>query len=273
MDVSKRFLVKPGSKIKLGEWDPGETLGMDRAEAERRLDENAEAIGRLQYRLYAEHTRSLLIILQGMDAAGKDSTVRHVLRYVNPQGVLVTSFKKPTDNELAHDFLWRIHRQTPRKGHIRVFNRSQYEDVLVVRVESLVPEDVWSKRYDLINAFEKNLVEGGTTIIKIYLNISEQRQREKLMRRLTDPDRAWKFEAADFETRKKWPAYMKAYDDVLEKCSTEHAAWHIVPTDKKWFRLFVISQIVRGTLERLNPRLPPLKIEPEAAMRLLDGID
>ncbi len=273
MDVTRKFLVKPGSKFKMGDWDPGETLGMDRAEAERRLDENAEAIGKLQYRLYAEHERSLLIVLQGMDAAGKDSTVRHVMRHVNPQGVLVTSFKRPTHHELLRDFLWRVHRQTPRKGHIRVFNRSHYEDVLVVRVESLVPESVWARRYALINDFERNLCEGGTHIIKIYLNISEGRQREKLMRRLTDPDRAWKFEAADFETRKKWDQYMRAYEDAIGKCSTEHAPWHVVPTDKKWFRLFVISQIIRSALEGLNPQLPPLKIEPEAAMRLLDGID
>jgi len=273
MDVTKRFRVEPGSKIKLDEWDPAETLGMDRTEAERLLSENAEAIGKLQYRLYAEHKKSLLVVLQGMDAAGKDSTVRHVMRDVNPQGVLVTSFKRPTDHELAHDFLWRVHRQTPRKGHIRVFNRSHYEDVLVVRVNSLVSESVWSKRYGLINDFEKNLVASGTEIIKIYLNISPERQREKLMRRLTDPDRAWKFEPADFETRKNWSHYMRAYDDAIERCSTEHAPWHIVPTDKKWFRLYVISQIVRDTLERLGPQLPPLRIEPDVAMRLLDGID
>ncbi len=273
MDVTKQFRVKPGERVRLSDWDPGETLGMDREECERRLAENTEAIGRLQHRLYAEHKRSVLVVLQAMDAAGKDSTVRHVLRDVNPQGVLVTSFKRPTSNELAHDFLWRIHRRTPRRGHIRVFNRSHYEDVLVVRVESLVPKEVWSRRYDAINDFERNLCESGTEIVKIYLNISPERQREKLVRRLTDPDRAWKFEPADFETRKKWAHYMEAYEDAISRCSTDNAPWFIVPTNRKWFRLFTISQILRDTLERMDPQLPPLKIEPEAAMRLLDGID
>ncbi|MFI4896732.1 MAG: polyphosphate kinase 2 family protein [Phycisphaerales bacterium JB059] len=273
MDVTKEFRVEPGKKVDLKDWDPGETLDMDRDEAEERLEENARVIGKLQHRLYAEHKRSLLVVLQAMDAAGKDSTVRHVLREVNPQGVLVTSFKKPTSHELARDFLWRIHRRTPRRGHIRVFNRSHYEDVLVVRVENLVPESVWKKRYEAINDFERMIHESGTEIIKIYLNISKDRQREKLMRRLTDPDRAWKFEAADFETRKKWDDYMEAYEDAITRCNTEHAPWFIVPTDKKWFRLYVISQIIRDTLERMDPKLPPLKIEPAAAMRLLDGID
>lgn len=274
MDVTKRFRLDPGDRLKLESWDPDETLGMDRDEAERRLADNAEAIGRLQHRLYAEHKHSLLVVLQAMDAAGKDSTVRHVFREVNPQGVLVTSFKKPTSHELARDFLWRIHRRTPRKGHIRIFNRSHYEDVLVVRVENLVPEDVWKKRYDAINDFERMIHESGTRIVKIYLNISKDRQREKLMRRLTDPTRAWKFEAGDFETRKKWGDYMEAYEDAITRCNADHAPWYIVPTNRKWFRLFVISQIVRDTLERIDPQLPPLKIEPAAAMRLLeDGVD
>ena len=274
MNVTERFRAKAGERIKLKDWDPGETLGMDREDAERRLAANAEAIARLQHRLYAEHERSLLVVLQAMDAAGKDSTVRHVFREVNPQGVLVTSFKKPTSHELARDFLWRIHRRTPRRGHIRIFNRSHYEDVLVVRVENLVPENVWKNRYRAINDFERLLHESGTRIIKIYLNISKDRQREKLMRRLTDPDRAWKFEAGDFETRKKWDAYMEAYEDAITSCNAEHAPWFIVPTNKKWFRLYVISQIVRDALEEMDPKLPPLKIEPSVAMRLLeDGVD
>lgn len=274
MDVTRRFRAKAGEKVDLKDWDPDETLGMDRADAEARLEANAQAIGKLQHRLYAEHKRSLLVVLQAMDAAGKDSTVRHVFRDVNPQGVLVTSFKKPTSHELARDFLWRIHRRTPRKGHIRIFNRSQYEDVLVVRVENIVPEDVWKKRYDAINDFERMIHQSGTEIIKIYLNVSKERQREKLMRRLTDPDRAWKFEAADFETRKKWDQYMEAYEDAITKCNTEHASWYIVPTNRKWFRLYVISEIIRETLERMDPQLPPLKIEPSVAMRLLeDGVD
>ncbi len=274
MDVITQFRAQAGKKVRLADWDPDETLGMDRADAEARLQDNAQAIGKLQHRLFAEGKRSLLVVLQAMDAAGKDSTVRHVLRDVNPQGVLVTSFKKPTSHELAHDFLWRIHRRTPRKGHIRVFNRSQYEDVLVVRVENIVPEEVWEKRYQAINDFERTISESGTRIIKIYLNISKDRQREKLMRRLTDPDRAWKFDASDFKKREQWPAYMEAYEDAITRCNTDEAPWFIVPTNKKWFRLYVISQIIRDALEEMDPQLPPLKIDPAVAMRLLeDGVD
>jgi PPK2 family polyphosphate:nucleotide phosphotransferase len=215
----------------------------------------------------------VLIVLQAMDAAGKDSTIRRVFGRVNPQGVQVKSFKRPTEDELAHDFLWRVHMHTPRRGHIALFNRSHYEDVLVARVDNLVPEARWRKRYESINGFEQALINGGTEIVKIYLHLSKDRQREKLEERLTDPTKNWKFETGDLETRQKWDHYMHAYEDAISICNTEHAQWHIVPTDRKWYRVWVVSEIVRATLEGIAPTFPEPKLDPTAAMRLLEQMN
>ncbi|GAB5496888.1 MAG: polyphosphate kinase 2 family protein [Phycisphaerales bacterium] len=266
MSAHDLHIVKPGTKVRLDNIDPSKTPGLsgpndlEKAAAIRELAQNTEAMKLLQRRLYAESERSLLVVLQGMDCGGKDGTIRHVLGPLNPQGVRVASFKKPTDEELSHDFLWRIHRQAPARGEVGVFNRSHYEDVLVVRVLNLVPKDRWSTRYDRINEFERNLAESGTRILKFMLHISKDEQKERLEARLADPDKAWKFNMSDLETRSRWDEYMEAYEDALTKCSTEHAPWFVIPADKKWYRNWAISSIVRRELESMDPK-PPAKAE------------
>ncbi len=271
-DPINDYRADPGDTISLKDFKTDDAQGVDREHIEARTEENAIAIADLQHKLYADHNRSLLIVLQAMDAAGKDSTIRKVFARVNPQGVQVKSFKRPTPDELAHDFLWRVHLHTPRRGHIAIFNRSHYEDVLVARVDNLVPESQWSKRYQVINGFEQGLVNGGAEIIKIYLHLSKDRQREKLQDRLTDPEKNWKFEAGDIQTRAKWQDYMHAYEDAITKCNTEHAPWYIVPTDRKWYRVWAISEIVRTTLERMNPQYPQPKLDPISALKLLEQL-
>ena len=216
----------------------------------------------LQYRLWAEKRRSVLVVLQGMDTAGKDGTIRHVFGALNPQGVRVEGFKQPTPEELAHDYLWRVHRKTPGHGRIVVFNRSHYEDVLVVRVHGLVPEDVWCWRYEEINAFERLLAGSGTTILKVFLHISKGEQKQRLQARLDEPDKLWKCSMGDLAERKRWAEYQEAYTDALSRCSTEHAPWFVVPADSKWYRNWSISSIVRRALEEMDPRPPRAEIDP-----------
>lgn len=271
MDISK-YRVEPGTRVDLSQWSTDDTEGVERDLVQARFAENVEQISALQHRLYAEHKRSVLVVLQAMDAAGKDSTIRHVFGAVNPQGVQVKAFKRPTEEELSRDFLWRVHQHTPKRGHIQVFNRSHYEDVLVVRVNGLVPEERWRARYEIMNQFEALLAQAGTQIVKIYLHVSKDRQKEKLLRRLTDPSRNWKFEAADFETRSKWDDYMRAYEDAISKCSTGVAPWYIVPTDRKWYRVAIVSEIIRQTLEGIEPKFPEPSIDPHAALKLLDKL-
>jgi PPK2 family polyphosphate:nucleotide phosphotransferase len=206
--------------------------------------------------MYAENKCSLLIILQALDAGGKDGTVNHVLSAMNPQGCRVYGFKAPSPEELAHDYLWRIHQVTPRKGYVAVFNRSHYEDVLVARVHNLVPKDVWSKRYDEINAFEKQLSDNDTHIIKFYLHIDKDEQLARFKQRLDDPDRQWKISESDYIEREHWNDYRKAYDEAISRCSTKHAPWYIIPANHKWFRNLAVSQILVDMLESLNMRLP-----------------
>jgi len=213
----------------------------------------------LQEKLYAEHKRAVLFVIQAMDTGGKDGTIRKVFGNLNPQGCRVWSFKAPNSLELDHDYLWRVHAQMPRKGEIGIFNRSQYEDVLIVRVHNLVPEHVWEKRYDQINAFEKMLSDEGTTIVKLYLHISRDEQKKRLEARLADPQKHWKFNIADIKERELWDDYTKAYEDVLSKTSTEWAPWYIIPANYKWYRNFVISRIALETLKHLDPHYP----EPE----------
>jgi PPK2 family polyphosphate:nucleotide phosphotransferase len=207
--------------------------------------------------LWAESKHALLIVLQALDAGGKDGAIRHVFRGVNPQGCQVTSFKVPTEEELDHDFLWRIHKATPRRGYIGIFNRSHYEDVLVVRVRNLAPESVWQQRYEQINQFEKLLAETGTTILKFFLYISKEEQRERFEARLQDPRKNWKFSMGDVEDRGYWGDYMRAYEDALSRCSTPWAPWHIIPANHKWYRNLVVSQIIVEALDKLDMHYPP----------------
>jgi PPK2 family polyphosphate:nucleotide phosphotransferase len=252
-----QFRIEAGHRAHLGRRDPRDLKPFpDRAAAEEQSLRDVVAIDQLQMRLYAERTRSLLVILQGMDTSGKDGTVRHVFKEVSPLGTSVTAFKKPSDEELAHDFLWRAHMVTPRRGYIGIFNRSHYEDVLIGRVRKLARKAELDARYDQINAFEKLLVETGTTILKFMLNISKKEQGERLQERLDKPDHRWKFNPGDLEERKLWARYMAAYERVLDRCSTDWAPWYVIPSDHKWARNAAVAGIVREKLEEMNPRFP-----------------
>jgi len=257
----KEFKVEPGVKIELDKWDPNVIAGSisEKSEAKDRLDELNYQLEELQELLYAEHKRKLLVILQAMDTGGKDGVIRHVFDGVNPQGVKVASFKVPTQNELDHDYLWRVHKHTPAKGEIAIFNRSHYEDVLVVRVHSLVPEHIWSRRYAHINSFEKMLSDEGTTILKFFLNIDLNEQKERLQARLDDPNKNWKFSLGDLEERKLWLDYMRAYEEVLTRTSTEWAPWYIIPSNHKWYRNLVIASIMVETMKGFSMSYPDPK--------------
>ncbi len=245
-----------GERVRLADYAPDFTGSHNKQSAQELLDSNLARLRELQNVLYAEHKHAVLIILQGMDASGKDGTIRHVMRGINPQGVQVTSFKVPTAEELDHDFLWRIHRHTPGRGMIAIFNRSHYEDVLVVRVEELVPRSVWEARYEHINAFERLLADSGVTILKFFLHISKAEQKKRFEERLRSPEKQWKFAVGDLQVRQKWDDYMAAYEDALTRCNTPWAPWYIVPADRKWYRNLVISSVLVETLERLDMRYP-----------------
>jgi PPK2 family polyphosphate:nucleotide phosphotransferase len=268
--MAKPKTFAPGKRIALDDIDPADTgkyKDKDAAAAEE--EKWLKKLFDLQARLSAESQQALLIVLQGLDAAGKDGTIRHVFAGVNPQACQVHSFKAPTPNELAHDFLWRIHTACPPRGVIGIFNRSHYEDVLAVRVEKLLPEKVWRKRYDQINEFERTLTESGTRVLKFYLHISKKEQRARIKERLQDPSRNWKFSESDLDTRSKWRPYREAFDDALTLCNTEWAPWHVVPADSKWYRNVVIAETVVETLEDMNPKYPKPKIELEKYRALL----
>jgi PPK2 family polyphosphate:nucleotide phosphotransferase len=257
-NFSKELMLKPGEKTKLGQWDPDNTLGWKKGRrTQHDRAKSLEGLDALQYLLYAERKHALLIVLQGIDAAGKDGTIRHVMAGVNPQGCTVTPFKVPSPEEAAHDFLWRIHKAVPARGDIGIFNRSHYEDVLVVRVHELVPRQVWSRRYHQINEFEKILTENNVKILKFFLHISKEEQQKRFQERIDDPDRRWKISEADFDERKFWNEYVSAYEDALGKCGTEHAPWYVVPANKKWFRNLAVSHIICETLEGLKMKFPP----------------
>lgn len=254
---TKELIVKPGKKVHLSKYDPDETLGWKKGRAlEASFDKAAQILNKRQYLLYAEHKRAVLIVLQGIDSAGKDGTIRHVMAGVNPQGCKVTSFKVPSVEEAAHDFLWRIHKAVPEHGDIGIFNRSHYEDVLVVRVHKLVPKEVWSKRYDQINSFERILTENNVKILKFFLHISKDEQKKRFLKRIDDPDRRWKISEADFHERKFWDEYVEAYEDALTKCTTDDAPWFIIPSNKKWFRNLAVSHIIAETLEGMDMKFP-----------------
>lgn len=258
--MSNEHMVKPGSKVSLKDFPPDYTGKYRRKEqAEEDLGAGCDELVRLQELLYAEHKHSILIVLQAMDTAGKDGTIRHVMSGVNPQGCSVTAFKAPTPEELDHDYLWRVHKAVPPKGMIGIFNRSYYEDVLIVRVHKLVPEKVWRQRYEQINCFEEYLADNGTTILKFYLHISKEEQKKRLQERLDDPRKRWKFALADLAERKLWPDYMQAYEDMLNRTSTDWAPWYLVPANNKWYRNLVVARTIVQTLRKLDMRYPEPK--------------
>ncbi len=268
MKYVNRFRVAPGSKVKLKDIDPAFKDQHESHEgAAEEIEQHQKKLRELQELLYAEGHRSLLICLQGMDTAGKDGTIKHILGAMNPQGCRVVGFRQPSAEELAHDFLWRIHRSVPARREVVIFNRSHYEDVLVVRVHNLVKQAVWSLRYDQINAFEKGLVEGNTHILKFYLHISKQEQLSRFKERLDDPAKQWKISEADYKERKFWDDYMAAYEDVLSRCSTREAPWFIIPSDHKWFRNLAIARIVVEYLEGLNMKYPSPSVDLEQIRR------
>lgn len=255
------FRVRPGSKVDLGKLDPGQTFGLTKHEAKPLLKDSVKRLRDQQTRLWANgesgQAPAILIVLQGMDTAGKDGTIKHVFRGLNPSGTRVASFKVPTARELAHDYLWRVHRVVPARGEICIFNRSHYEDVLVVRVHDLVPAPVWRRRYGEIEAFERLLTDSGTRIAKFFLHISREEQRERLEARLARPEKRWKFKKGDLAERARWDDYAAAYHDALTKCSTEGAPWYVVPADHKWFRNLVVGEIIAALLEDQELGWPP----------------
>jgi PPK2 family polyphosphate:nucleotide phosphotransferase len=260
-----RFRVEPGTRAHLNRRDPGDLKSFsDRKAAERQSIKDGEAIDILQDRLYAEGKRALLVVLQGIDSAGKDGTIKHVFKETGALGVVVTAFKKPSEEELAHDFLWRVHLAAPRRGFIGIFNRSHYEDVLVGRVRKLAPKDEIEARYDQINAFEKILADNGTRILKFMLHISKKEQAERLQERLDKLNHRWKFNPSDLDDRKLWDEYQTAYDVMLDRCSNAWAPWHVIPADHKWARNAAIAAIVRETLEEMNPRYPKPDWDPKS---------
>jgi len=263
-DTLPNFVVKPGSRVSIDRHDPADTGTFeDKEGAEKQVKRNVERLNELQEVLYAENRRSVLLVLQGMDGSGKDGTVQHVMSGLNPMGVTVVSFKKPTEEELDHDYLWRVHKVCPARGDITVFNRSHYEDVLVVRVLKMIDKAECKRRYRQINEFERMLADNGTTIIKCFLHISKDEQRERLEARLHDPLKNWKFQPADLDVRKQWGDYMGkggAYEDMLNATSTEAAPWHVIPADKKWFRNLAVSSLLVSMLEGMKLKMPrPVK--------------
>jgi PPK2 family polyphosphate:nucleotide phosphotransferase len=260
----QQFKVPPHTRVKLKDIDPAfkddyeshKTADKEVAKLQKRLQE-------LQLLLYAQRRHSLLICLQAVDTGGKDGTISHVLGAMNPQGCRVVAFRQPSAEELAHDFLWRAHQAVPARGEVVIFNRSYYEDVLIVRVHNLVPEDVWSRRYDLINAFEKDLIDNDTHILKFYLHISKEEQLKRFADRLDDPSKQWKISEADYKERRFWDDYVSAFEDALSRCSTEHAPWFIIPANHKWFRNLAVARIVVEHLEALNMKYPKPTVDIE----------
>ena len=258
---SKKLMVKPGKDVNLADHDPDDTHGLTKAMADRQLEKHRVKLDQLQELLYAGKQHALLIVLQAMDAGGKDGTIRHVMAGVNPQSCHVASFKAPTDLELGHDFLWRVHKVVPIKGTIGIFNRSHYEDVLIARVHKLVPKSVWSKRYAHINDFERLLADSDVKILKFFLHISKDEQLRRFQSRLSDPAKNWKLSMPDFSEREHWDEYMEAYEDALTKCSTKHAPWYVIPSNQKWFRNYAISCIAIEALERMKLKYPPASVD------------
>ena len=251
----------PSGKFLLSAIDPAKTPGTTKAKAARELAKDAAILGELQERLYAEGRRSLLLVLQGTDTSGKDGSISHVIRAMNPQGCKITAFKQPTSEERKHGFLWRVRKALPPPRYIGVFNRSHYEDVGIVRVHNLVPERVWRARYAQINAFEREVTRRGTTIVKVFLHVSFEEQTRRLLARLDDPKKRWKFQPGDVEERALWDAYIAAYDDAIARCSTSVAPWHVVPADHKWYRNWAVTRLLIETLREMDPQYPTPKLD------------
>jgi PPK2 family polyphosphate:nucleotide phosphotransferase len=261
-NLVNNFVVGPNTQIEFSNWDPEFTGGIYKNYAENLLDnELGNQMSNLQYKLFADKNQALLVVLQGMDTSGKDSTIRHVMNAFNPQSCKVISFKKPNDEEMSHDYLWRIHKYTPAKGEIVIFNRSHYESVIEERVHKLIPETIWSRRYNQINEFEKYLFENNIKIIKLFLHISKGEQKERLEKRINDPTKQWKFSESDIIGRRLWDQYTLAYEEMLSKCSTKHIPWYIIPSNNKWFRNFAVAQIIINTLESMDLEFPKAKID------------
>ena len=254
MDIARRCIVAPHSKIRLKDRDPADTFGIKKSDDA--LQKVLLRLRDLQQLLYADQRYALLIVLQARDAGGKDGTISHVMSGVNPEGCQVKAFKVPSPEELAHDYLWRVHNAVPARGNIGIFNRSHYEDVLIVRVHQLVPKAVWARRYRQINDFERMLTENGVTILKFYLNISKEEQKRRLEQRLHDPTRNWKLTLSDFEERQHWDEYTEAYEDVLRKCSPSCAPWYVIPSDHKWFRNYVAAELIVKALDNMKLKYP-----------------
>lgn len=251
-----QFRIAPGQRVRLNDFDPADTGRYDKKDAYEKLEELRDKMNDLQQRLFAERKRSLLICLQALDAGGKDGVIKHVIGSMNPDGCRVANFKEPTQQELAHDFLWRVEAQTPAKGEVAIFNRSHYEDVLIVRVHKLVPKPVWSQRYDQINCFEERLVTSGTHILKFFLHISKQEQLKRFEQRLDDPAKRWKISESDYTERERWDDYLRAYEEALARCNSGDAPWFVIPADHKWFRDLAISEIIVSTMEGMDFQLP-----------------
>jgi PPK2 family polyphosphate:nucleotide phosphotransferase len=273
-DIIKRYCIKDGRKFRLADIDPGDTAGLDidKSDAKELLERGAKRLGDLQERLYAEHRWAVLVVLQGLDTAGKDGVIEHVMAGVNPQGCDVHPFKAPSHLELDHDFLWRANLVLPRRGHIGIFNRSYYEEVLVVRVHpnlldnqslppSLITKNIWQERYEDINAFELHLARSGTVPLKFFLHLSRGEQKKRLLARIDDPDKQWKFNAGDLEERKLWEPYIEAYEAMIRATATEVAPWYVVPADHKWFTRLVIAAAIVERMEAINPQFPKLSDE------------
>jgi PPK2 family polyphosphate:nucleotide phosphotransferase len=258
----KELAVPPGGRVDLQDENASRTFGWEKDKGVHAFERNRERLADLQHLLYADGRYGVLVVLQATDGGGKDSTVRDVFTSMNPQGVSVTSFKAPTSEELKHDYLWRIHHFVPARGMLGVFNRSHYEDVLVVRVEKLVDEEVWEKRYDHINDFERMLKDNNIVVIKLFLQISKDEQKKRFEERLADPTKHWKFNADDIAKRKHWDAYQEAFAAMFEKCSTDHAPWYVIPADRKWLRNLAVSEILVNELGKLPLRFPPTDIDP-----------
>ena len=254
--------VGPGKKARIAQRPTDDRLGLDRDDGEKRLAQRVEQIEKLQSRLYAEDRRSVLLVLQGLDASGKDGVIRRVFEGVNPMGVTVTSFRAPAGAELQHDYLWRIHAALPRRGTIGVFNRSHYEDVVAVRMYGIAPEKVWRPRYGHIRAFERMLVDEGTTVLKVFLNVSRDEQRTRFQERVDDPEKRWKFRRDDLQVRERFDEWIAAWEEAVNETSTEWAPWYVVPADHNWVKALAVAELVSGTLEKLDPELP----EPEAGI-------
>ncbi|MEP7244586.1 MAG: polyphosphate kinase 2 family protein [Gammaproteobacteria bacterium] len=261
-NLADALRVKPGKSVSLREKDAARDFGWQEAEAEQVLKANRKRLEELQYKLYADGHFALLIVLQAIDGGGKDGTTRNVMTAFNPQGCTVTSFKAPSPEELRHDYLWRIHKHMPPRGEVAVFNRSHYEDVLVVRVDNLAPKAVWKPRFEQINNFERTLTESNVHVLKFFLQISKDEQRKRFEERLAEPAKQWKFSPADLDKRKQWNQYAAAFEDVLTRCSTKWAPWYLIPGDKKWFRNLAVSQIVADELARMPLSFPKLGYDP-----------